>query len=219
MPIEPFLWVVGAVAVVIVFFAVLHYFERRRSNALSRVASDMGFSFGPDLYPVHEELSHLRLFQQGRRRETKNVLRGSLHGNKTTLFDYKFTVGYGKNSHDYHQTVAAFHSSEDSLPSFELRPEGILAKISSALGFYKDIDFEANPDFSKRYLLRGSDERAVRTLFHPGVLGFFREELGWAAEGGGNWLVIYRPAWLIKPGNLRSFLNTAERIFRLFSRS
>ena len=38
---------------------------------------------------------------------------------------------------------------------FEMRPENLLNKIGAALG-RQDIDFDSNPEFSRRYLLRGS---------------------------------------------------------------
>jgi len=40
------------------------------------------------------------------------------------------------------------------LPFFELKPENTFHKIGQVFG-YQDIDFEAFPNFSKGYLLRG----------------------------------------------------------------
>ena len=103
----------------------------------------------------------------------------------------------GRSRHDYRQTVAAFKFLA-ALPQFDLRPENFLHRIGSAFG-YQDIDFDSNPEFSKRYLLRG-DEEQVRRLFTPSLLMFFEQlEKGWSVETSGPWLMAYRLGKQLKP--------------------
>ncbi|MBK92358.1 MAG: hypothetical protein CME27_07925, partial [Gemmatimonadetes bacterium] len=103
------------------------------------------------------------------------------------------------------QTVIWFRSPQLSLPSFVMRPEHVFHKIGSAFG-YQDIDFESNrtaADFSKKYLLRGEDEHAIRSLFKDNVLSFFATHSGKPVlEGRGDRLILYRPGQLIRPENI-----------------
>jgi len=102
-------------------------------------------------------------------------------------------------------TVVAFHSGKRSLPSFELRPEHFGHKIASSLGS-QDIDFDTNPVFSKKYLLRGSDEAAVRELFGSEVIRFFEKHSEWCVEGQGEWMIFYREQKVLKPKDITTFL-------------
>jgi hypothetical protein len=72
--------------------------------------------------------------------------------------------------------VISFQSSLLSLPEFELRSENMFHKIGKAFGC-QDINFESHPEFSKRYLLRGADEEAVRTFFTPEM------RVAWVSRG------------------------------------
>ena len=117
------------------------------------------------------------------------------------------------------QTVIWFRSTQLSLPSFVMRPEHVFHKIGSAFG-YQDIDFESNrtaADFSKKYLLRGGDEHAIRSLFKDNVLDFFATHPGkLVLEGRDERLILYRPMQLIRPENISVFLEEGLEVFRLF---
>jgi len=117
------------------------------------------------------------------------------------------------------QTVIWFRSPQLSLPSFVMRPEHVVHKIGSAFG-YQDIDFDSNrtaADFSKKYLLRGADEHAIRSLFKDNVLDFFATHPGKPVlEGRGDRLILYRPGQLIRPENISVFLEEGLEVFRLF---
>ncbi len=86
-------------------------------------------------------------------------------------------------------------------------------KIGSAFG-YQDIDFASHPTFSKQYLLRGSDEMAVRNTFSDDLLAYFEQRKGLSAEGDGDRLVFYRISKRVPPKDISSFM---EQGFALFS--
>ena len=113
-------------------------------------------------------------------------------------------------------TVACFRLGEKTLPDFDLRPELTYHKVVSAFG-YQDIDFATHPEFSKSYLLRGSDENAIRMLFRPDMLNFFAGQKGWSVEVRGNWLVVYGLDHTVQPQDLPGFLEQTMRVFRLFA--
>lgn len=147
-----------------------------------------------------------------------DVFRGSFNGTEVTFFDYMYTVGFGRQySVTHSQTVAVFAVGGNVLPEFELRPEHLVQEIEQIFG-YKDIDFSQYPEFSRSYLLRASDEQAVRALFAPETLQFLSRQKGWAVESIGRWLMIYRHGNVVKPETLTRFLEEATNIFRLFQR-
>jgi hypothetical protein len=215
---DPELLLIGIIFVVAgLIVSIVFYLDQKRTKALAQIALQMGFSFRPkDLNLLSEGFAHLHLFQQGHSKTPKNVLKGAANGMETVLFDYSYRVGSGKNSNTYHQTVCLFHLQDRSLPSFELRPENLLDKLVQVFG-YQDIDFEASPEFSKNYLLRGSDPDVVRALFRPETIHFFKEQGGWSVEGGSGWLLIYRNNRRVQPEEMRGFLESSRRILSLFT--
>ena len=96
-------------------------------------------------------------------------MQGELDGVAVSLFDYTYVTGSGKSRHDHHQTVVGLSLPTLTLPPFVLMPENLFHKVVSALGWH-DIDFPEAPNFSKRFLLRGAQEHAIRAAFNPGVL-------------------------------------------------
>ena len=108
--------------------------------------------------------------------------------------------------------MISFQSSNLCLPEFELRPEHFFHKIGQALG-YSDIDFETHPEFSRRYLLRGPDEAAIRDFFQPELLSFFESNQGVSLEASGDRLIYYRARKRIKPEEVRAFMEEGFRVY------
>ena len=99
------------------------------------------------------------------------------------IFEYEYTIyKTGTNGRRYpvqaSQTVFRFQSQRMNLPGFVLSPESILDKIEDVFGYYQDIDFQQHPAFSRRYLLTGDNEAAIRKLFTPAVLSHFASKRG-----------------------------------------
>ncbi len=202
--------VVGAVAL------VFHAAARRRTEALQHLAQELGLDFDPEAAGMPApEFTHLHLFQQGRRRRARNLFYCRQRGQDAYVFDYYYTVHRGNHSTTYRQTVAALPVREKTLPDFELRPEHIFHKIGSAFG-YQDIDFEEDPAFSDRLLLRGPDPDAVRHLFKPQCREMLSRSGDICVEGSGGWLIVYRGHKRIEPRELTEFLELARAVRETF---
>lgn len=104
-----------------------------------------------------------------------------------------------------------------TLPEFQLRPENVFYKVMSALG-YQDIDLENRPEFSKAYLLRGTDEAEIRRVFNPEIAQHFERYPGWCVEAGGRWVVVYRAGKRVKPDDLRDFIDDGGQIASVITR-
>jgi hypothetical protein len=207
----------GGILLLVVVVAVLAVrAERKRTEALRRVADEMGFEFSAD--PPAGFVSRypgFHLFSQGRRPDVRNLLRGRAGGLEVSIFDYAYVTGSGKNRHTWRQTVLAFEIDDADLPAFSLRPEMWFHKVGQWLG-YKDIDFESHPTFSKKYLLRSGEEEAVRALFNDHVLEYYEANPNVCTEGCGGRLVYYRAQKRVDPAEVRSFLEEGFRVLALF---
>lgn len=217
---EPFLgfalFAGALLTVVVLIWYVGSRMEKKRAEAWRQAADDMGFEFTPA--PGADLLARypgFHLFSQGRNRTVKNLLRGKAGGLEVAIFDYAYTTGSGKNRHTWHQTVLAFEVDDADLPGFSLRPESVFHKIGQWFG-YRDIDFATHPHFSKKFLLRGEDEEAVRAVFKDHVLEHYERCGGVCTEGCGGRLVYYRSQRRVAPAEVRPFLEEGFQMLALF---
>ena len=198
------------------FWYINKKMEKRRTEAWRQAADEMGFAFDPK--PGKAFLSRFpafNLLSQGSSRTVKNLIQGKALGLELDIFDYAYTTGSGKNRHTWLQTVLAFEIDGSELPTFSLRPESIIHKIGQWFG-YQDIDFESHPRFSRKYLLRGQREDAIRELFQDHVLEYYESSPGCCTEGSGNRLLYYRASQRIAPANVRAFMEDGFRVLALF---
>jgi len=212
---SPFLIPLVIIAIII---WLAFYFEKKRREALSNATVGIGFSFEPkgDQSFVNS-LRTFSSFQKGHGHRARNVMRGRRGGVGLTIFDYKYTVSYGRSSQTYNQTVALAKVGMLA-PSFSLTKESFLHKLGEAFGS-KDIDFEANPAFSDKYFLRGTDAAAVRKLFSSSVMSFFENTNSeFTVEAAGDKFVVFKPRRKVKPTDLETFIREVSTIVNIFKK-
>jgi hypothetical protein len=214
----PFL-IVGAVMAVVALGIATHFVvERKRTEAIGRVAGELGLSFHPKGLPLLiSQLSTYPLFSKGRAQKAANVIQGTTGDMEVTILDYQYTTGSGKHAHTWKQTVVCFKSDALALPSFELRPESLFDRLGAAFGG-QDIDFEQYPAFSKKYVLRGTDEAQVRKVFTHEALRWLEAQPALCLEARGDRLLMYRASKRVKPDDIRAFLKEGFQAFALFKR-
>jgi hypothetical protein len=132
-----------------------------------------------------------------------------------TLFDYQYTIGHGKSSNTVYQTITRMESGLFNLPAFVLFPESFLAKMGKLLG-RADINFPESPEFSRKYILRGDDEAAIRALFTPALRQAIESQERLTIEGVGPLLFIFRKGQRAKPEQIAARLEQDKRIAALF---
>ncbi len=213
----PFI-IAGVVILIVATILLVRHFEKKRTEALQAAAKSMMLDFSrlpePQLLP---SLSAFPLFSHGHSRKAFNVMTGLADEIRITLFDYRYTTGGGKNQHTHNQTVALLESDILDAPPFSLKPQNVFHSIGKKFGF-QDIDFDSHPIFSEKYLLRSSDEDAVREVFTPDILEYYEQRPGLSTEAGGNRLVFFRASKKVKPDDLPEFLKDAFHIYTLFKR-
>jgi hypothetical protein len=192
----------GFVVLMAVLIAAGARYAKKRARELTEIAQQIGFRFvGKDWSgPPLSSQPRISLLQRTRGRFS-NVMIGSSDGLQISLFDYTYPMGKGTIT----QTVASF-SQDQPLPPFALRHENFLDRIGDAI-VHNDIDFDSNPEFSKRYLLKSPDEAGTRRLFAPSLLTYLEQfQTNWCIEGTGSTLLVYRGARPLSPSDLPGFL-------------
>ncbi len=208
----PFLFfgIVIALTISIVLWAARY--ARKRTEELAQIAKLLGFSFlgntwrGPVLSPVHKTCVIQRT-----RGKVKNVMMGSFGGLPVALFDYTYQMGKSTVT----LTLVSF-THERQVPPFELRSESVFDRIGDAF-VHRDIDFDSNPEFSRRYFLRSPDEEGARSLFTTDLLSYFEQipsDKKWHVESSAQTLIVYRYVQLIKAAEIPSLLDESSAIAR-----
>ncbi|MGY2779777.1 hypothetical protein ACVW0B_001685 [Thermostichus sp. MS-CIW-23] len=196
--------------------ALALYHEKKRREALERVAAQLGMRFSAQLpEEIRSRLlqAGFGLFERGHGRRFYNSMSKRLiDGTEITVFDYQYTSGSGKSSSTYRQSVFYAYHEDLHLPRFRLHPENALFHgIAKAFGM-QDINFESHPKFSRSYLLRGENEAQVRLRFHPGVLGFWEQHPNYCAEGAGAHLILWQNDRQVSPEEIAKWMRLGEEL-------
>lgn len=186
---------------------------KQRTKNLAAMAERMGFTFVGNYWrgPQFSSQYKTSLLQRIRGRY-HNVMIGQVGELQVSIFDY--TYQNGKTSVTL--TLTCF-SQKGEFPPFELRPENIFDKIGDAIT-HSDVDFESNPEFSRRYHLRTPNEAGIRALFTPSLMTYFEQiapDKKWHVEASGPSLVIYRHRWWTNAEELPALLNETSAIARM----
>ncbi len=193
------------------------WYERKRRQAIIRFAEQLGLAYHPSLLPDDERVfQRFSLSSRGRGRRATDAIVADSGQLRVVIFDYRYTTGGGKNSTTYRQTVALVHAPGLDLPAFSLEPESFLHRVGNLLGF-DDIDFEDDREFSKKILLRGADEDAVREFMTPQRRRALLEFADMCIEADGDDFLFYRRGRRSKPDRFKQMMEQALAIFKTLS--
>ncbi len=164
---------VGAVA----YFSWLA--EKKRREAMTTLAAELGWSFDPTRDRSHdEEYAHFEIFRHGHSRAAYNTMWGELELQgrrwpaKMGDFTYKVTSHSGKSTrtHTYRFSYLILHMPWSGVPDLLIRREGMFDKIAGVMGF-DDIDFES-AQFSRRFHVSSPDKRFAYDVIDPRMMEF-----------------------------------------------
>ena len=182
----------------------------RRKRSLALAAVDLDLTYHEDARDlVNQWLSRFPLFRAGRGGAIQDGLKGRFLNAPLRLFDYC------PRDHNAWRTVVAFELRHTRVPRFVLWPNETPVDPSSWLGKNgRQIPVPRRPVFDQHYRLYASNEPAVKKIFHRQPLDYFQRHAGWFVEGGGQWIVIYRPGIRARPRALRAFLMDVFQAYR-----
>lgn len=163
-----------------------------RQRRLADRAAEEGWDFDArrDWDPDH--LDEFHFFQFHPIEFSDTFVHGSLRSGDAevdfTLCDVTFDEGVMVGE-VYHTTTLRLHLPFD-LPEFILEKEDILDRAFALAGF-QDIDFKHFTKFSRRFVLKGPDEEAIRELMTPDLLEFFESEPVYHVECAGREMIVF----------------------------
>jgi carbonic anhydrase len=217
-----FIWVflILGLGITVVSLVYNAWAGKKRKEALQQTAAEMGYSFLPEDKEFNAQLTASDPFEiltKGRNHKAYNILRGQKRDAQAALFDYKYITGSGRSSQTHRLTLVLLTLEQAELVPLTLRGRGFFDKVAAKFG-QKEISIEPTSEFSKKYLVKGSDEEAVRRLFSPTVLSLFEQQNNLACEASGKQLLVYRPDRNVKPEDTRAFLDNAAQLLELMRR-
>lgn len=210
----PLITVGGTIALLVGLVLSATVGERRRTRALAGFALARGFTFSQErpagalLAPT---ISHV--FNRGHSRHWRNELRGTLGGRDFVAAEYRFTTGSGRSSATFNYAVVLWPAP--GLPRFDCVPETFVERLAEAFGG-TDFDFTEDPEFSRAYRLRGTDEAAVRAAFDGGRRALLVAQRGTHLAAGNGFLAWWQPRRLPAPDKLDEFLGAGDALARAF---
>lgn len=134
---------------------------------------------------------------------------------KIEFSDVFLSRGLRLSEQSRHVSVILITDLQCHLPNFTLDREGILSKMLQTVG-YKDINFEHFPHFSEHYLLKGSDEKAIRTLFDDELLTFFEIHDEFSVECKFDKILIHKQMNLMNRTEMADAIVFVENLLQLF---
>ena len=142
------------------------WYQRKRDAALRAWAAATGWTYvGRDPSLVGRWRG--QPFNVGHSRYAREVLVGRFGGREAVSFTYVYRTGGGKN-----QSTVTYHVLAMALPAYlptlELTPEGLGAKVAKAFGG-QDIQFESE-DFNRAWRVEARDLKFAHDVVHPRLM-------------------------------------------------
>ncbi|GHA16268.1 hypothetical protein GCM10008090_27590 [Arenicella chitinivorans] len=222
---------------ILALFILIQYFrlgsnkhEQERSEVFRRLAAQLGMEYAPKISTDFRK--RLKLFsrfssrshtQEYRLSTIKNVLRNSVDGVEKVFFECSLRgASTGRNM----EPVFYFRSASLALPNFHVRLFNThQARFLQSLG-QGGVKVD-HPTFSQKYLVRCSDESAVRKLFSDEFLDFISNNDSFDIDGNGDQMIVYRAMYedgstgnmgRLDPKEFRDVEQKAVQIFQYLSR-
>ena len=210
----PFLFILFAIAFVAIAI-IGHIQEKKRREALQRVAGQIGFSFSRDKNrALASRYGFLEKLDRGRNRYAYNVMHGSTDdGSPACLFDYHYetrsTDSKGRTKTHHHYCSVYTLELPESFTELIIEPEGFFAKIAQAFGF-DDIDFES-VEFSKRYKVKARNKKFAYDVCNAQMIDYLLNQDNLAIEIESNVLAMVFDGRM-RPNNVKFNYDRLQKI-------
>lgn len=185
--------------------------SRKRRNTIKNLANELGFAYSKYEKNLPESFESFTIFLTGRLPSISNCIRGTFDDFMVTVVDYKYSsVEGGSKSKTHRQTITMISLEEKNIPAFEILPETIFQKIKTAIGS-QDIDFGSHPEFSKKYVVKGTKEDSIRESLSDRFLTSIEKHKGLSIECNGTNIIFYRRHELLSPEEIKPFIHWGIR--------
>ena len=186
----------------------------KRQKLLQKLSNILDWNYLPDPVSNYGELEHFLYFKTKWINFRYNNLESK---NKDfLLFDLSYSEGAFIAKEDLRSTFLQIKGPE-KMPVFALDKENFMTNILQLSGL-KDIDFKDYPDFSKRFYLRGEDEKAIRAFFTGNLIYFFESHPAYYLESNGDSLLIRTKERLASIQEIKQILAFAEELLKILEK-
>ena len=215
--------IICAVVLSLIVKSILDLIKSRREKPVYRALADsLNFTFSKN--PGMESLPRKDEFFLFTGKDVQHVpcmLSGTVDNVEVKILDYSYSKhsgSQGGQTRSKLQTLVMFQSPDYRWPDLKMMPDSFALKLTKILGV-RDIDFDDAPEFSKRYLLNGSDEAAIRRIFRQEVTDAFARRTGWCVEAHGDVIVFWSEGKRVPPNDIRSFLEETIELLQSLTRT
>jgi hypothetical protein len=148
--------------------------QKKRTKDITHWAVSHNYNFIgiPDDYFI--DRLQMKIFQKGHSQTASNLVEGRNGSIIWKMFDFSYTTGGGRHRKTQYQQVFLI-TLKNSLPNFTLGSENFFTRVGEIFGL-KDIDFPYSPNFSKKYLLKGTMNLQSGQFLHRMCLMYLK---GW----------------------------------------
>lgn len=193
----------------------------QRQKRLQNLARQNGYQYNSKVVWNASLLKTFKFFEIRPIERKCNCLKG---GGKDMVAEWEisdvtFNVGQAFTAETFNTTLMIIRLNK-KIPAFTMEKEGVLDLIfDKVIPFkgYKDIDFEAYPEFSKKFLLLGSDEAEIRRFFTKDIIKFFEKNQLYRIESNGSDLLIFNKTKLARTDETVSFIDFGKKLTTLLN--
>lgn len=187
-----------------------HSDATHRQKSMRLFAKKMDWSFDRSVWFTPADFDHFRYFNTRIIDRTSNHLMGNVHHIEILLADIHYHEGEYAARRSKHSTMVKLKLPQ-KIPQFVLNKENLLDRVAAMAG-YQDINFSKHPDFSRRFNLKGEDEKAIYKFFDSQLLDFFENNVELHLESDGHSILIFEKERLCTIREIKLLVNFAYRL-------
>ena len=183
----------------------------KRQKLLQKLSTILDWNYLPDPISNYDDLERFFYFKTKWINFRYNNLESK--NKEFLLFDLSYSEGAFIAKEDLRSTFLQIKVPK-KMPVFALDKENFMTTILHLSGMH-DIDFKKNPDFSRRFYLRGEDEKAIRAFFTDDLIYFFESDPTFYLESNGDSLLIRSKERLASIQEIKQILAFAEELLKI----
>ena len=183
----------------------------KRQKLLQKLSTILDWNYLPDPISNYDDLERFFYFKTKWINFRYNNLESK--NKEFLLFDLSYSEGAFIAKEDLRSTFLQIKVPK-KMPVFALDKENFMNTILHLSGM-DDIDFKKNPDFSRRFYLRGEDEKAIRAFFTDDLIYFFESHPAFYLESNGDSLLIRSKERLASIQEIKQILAFAEELLKI----
>lgn len=187
-----------------------------RQIRLQNLANEKNYQFRGQVDWNTSYLKNFHFFEIRPIERKANCIKGNFSDLNVAweISDVTFSEGAAFTAEVFNATVMVLRLNRE-IPVFSMEKEGVFDKIFDrvmAFSGYKDIDFNMYSDFSKKFLLMGSNEMEIRSFFNEEVIRFFENHQIYHLESNGEALLIFDKVKLARTDETLAFIEYGKEL-------